>query len=329
MSPTLVDTIIVSVVVLGALFGIASGLVRAMTAFLCGFMTLVMILFGYGRLANIITVTFNVSARTAVLLAFGILVLVAQVICSQIVHRAARPFVRAVDRPGLLHGLDRLLGAVPGMLFGLLVTAVLLAPVALTLALPTVGAAVRDARLAPRLLHADATVMSTLRLRERLGAATQALGGPVVAPPAETGRSLPFRVPASGLAADPSGEAQLFALVNTERQRAGLQPLEWDPALAAVARQHAIEMFELGYFAHDSPITGSPFDRMSRAGIRYTAAGENLAFAPTVAVAHRGLMNSPGHRANILSPEFGRIGIGVIKNREFGLMVVQEFRNGH
>lgn len=328
MSPELVDITIVVMVLAGALFGVLSGLIRGFAALVCGVMTLVLLLAGYGRLAGFLAATFTLSSRVAVLLAFLLLILLAQLICSQLVHRAARPFIRAVDRPGAIRVVDRLLGAIPGALFGFLAIGVILVPLALTLALPRLSAAVRDAKLAPALLRLDATLMETFSLRARLSAATEALGGPVVAPPTESGRALPFTSPASGLAPDPQGEAQLFALVNQERQRAGLPLLASDPELTVIARQHAAEMFELGYFAHDSPRTGSPFDRMARAGISFTAAGENLAFAPAVDVAHRGLMNSPGHRANILSPDFGRVGIGIVRSREFGLMIVQEFRNG-
>ena len=86
-------------------------------------------------------------------------------------------------------------------------------------------------------------------------------------------------------------------------------------------------MFARGYFAHDTPEGRSPFDRMREANVRFTTAGENLALAPTIPVAHTGLMNSPGHRANILRREFGRVGIGVMDGGMRGLMVSQEFRN--
>ncbi|MGN6362248.1 MAG: CAP domain-containing protein, partial [Thermomicrobiales bacterium] len=94
-----------------------------------------------------------------------------------------------------------------------------------------------------------------------------------------------------------------------------------------IARAHGEEMFELGYFSHDSPVSGSPFDRLNAAGIQYHAAGENLALAPDLDIAMQGLMNSPGHRANILSPDYGRVGIGIISSRYHGLMFVQLFRN--
>jgi uncharacterized protein YkwD len=66
---------------------------------------------------------------------------------------------------------------------------------------------------------------------------------------------------------------------------------------------------------------------MTQAGVQFRTAGENLALAPTVRVAHTGLMNSPGHRANILRPAFGRLGIGIVDGGYRGIMVSQEFRN--
>jgi uncharacterized protein YkwD len=86
-------------------------------------------------------------------------------------------------------------------------------------------------------------------------------------------------------------------------------------------------MFARGYFAHETPEGRSPFDRMQADGVRFQAAGENLALAPSLQVAHNGLMNSPGHRANILGKDFGRVGIGILDGGMRGLMVTQNFRN--
>ncbi|MBI3380168.1 CvpA family protein [Candidatus Gottesmanbacteria bacterium] len=77
--------------------------------------------------------------------------------------------------------------------------------------------------------------------------------------------------------------------------------------------------------SHYNPEGQSPFDRMDKAGIHFTSAGENLALAPNVELAHQGLMNSPGHRRNILSPDFGKVGIGAIDGGIYGEMFVQEF----
>jgi uncharacterized protein YkwD len=66
---------------------------------------------------------------------------------------------------------------------------------------------------------------------------------------------------------------------------------------------------------------------MDKAKIKYSQAGENLALAPDVEIAHNGLMNSPGHRANILTPEFKKVGIGCLAGGTHGKMFSQEFTN--
>jgi uncharacterized protein YkwD len=86
-------------------------------------------------------------------------------------------------------------------------------------------------------------------------------------------------------------------------------------------------MFARGYFSHVSPDGKDLADRMQRAKAGYLTAGENLALAPTLFSAHSGLMRSPGHRANILRPQFGRVGIGILDGGTRGLMVTQAFRN--
>ena len=86
-------------------------------------------------------------------------------------------------------------------------------------------------------------------------------------------------------------------------------------------------MLARGYFAHLTPEGNDLSDRMHQARIGYLSAGENLALAPTLYTAHTGLMRSPGHRANILRPQFGRLGIGILDGGTHGLMVTQDFRN--
>lgn len=125
----------------------------------------------------------------------------------------------------------------------------------------------------------------------------------------------------------PGLETQLLYLVNNERLQHGLQILLPDTALHTAARLHAADMFTRGYFAHNNPDGATPFDRMRKLGITYRSAGENLAHSYDLDAAHTGLMNSPGHRENILSKRYGKIGIAVLQSDTKGLMVVQEFRN--
>jgi uncharacterized protein YkwD len=125
----------------------------------------------------------------------------------------------------------------------------------------------------------------------------------------------------------PDLETMMLDLINKERAKQGLHPLKVDKQEAIVARAHSKDMFVRGYFAHTNPDGKDPFDRMKEANLHFSTAGENLALAQTLETAHKNLMNSPGHRANILNPTFNRVGIGIQDGGFYGLMISQEFRN--
>jgi uncharacterized protein YkwD len=125
----------------------------------------------------------------------------------------------------------------------------------------------------------------------------------------------------------PSLEAQMLELINQERAKEGLKPLKADREEMAVARAHSKDMFARGYFAHVNPEGKDPFDRMKTAKLKFKTAGENLALAQTLQIAHTNLMNSPGHRANIMNPQYKRVGIGILDGGFYGLMISQEFRD--
>lgn len=126
---------------------------------------------------------------------------------------------------------------------------------------------------------------------------------------------------------DEAGEQEMLALVNEERAKEGTKPLEFDTRLTEVGRGHSKDMFERGYFSHFSPEGEDVGDRLEERGIYYTFAGENLALAPNANRAHVGLMNSPGHRRNILDPAFSKVGIGAIDGGVYGKMFTQVFTN--
>ena len=130
------------------------------------------------------------------------------------------------------------------------------------------------------------------------------------------------------LSFDTESEIAMFSAVNKEREQRGVKALTFDYQIRDVARDYALEMFKNGFFSHVSVVDGSsPADRADRADISYLVIGENLAFAPDIYVAHAGLMNSEGHKRNILSEEFGKVGIGVVDGGVYGKMFVQEFTN--
>lgn len=126
---------------------------------------------------------------------------------------------------------------------------------------------------------------------------------------------------------DEATEFAMIDLVNKERTSRGLNTLIFDSRLRDVGRLHSEDMLKRGYFSHYSPEGETVADGAEKFGVEYLVIGENLAYAPNLELAHRGLMNSEGHRANILSPEFNKIGIGVIDGGIYGKMFTQVFSN--
>src|SRR5215217_4437827 len=219
---------------------------------------------------------------------------------------------------------NQVLGVIPGFVNGLIIVAILSA---LLLAIPLsegLSERTRDSAMVNRLAVYAERLEG--QLRPVFGEAiARTLNLLTIRPDSDERVTLPFKV--ENTRPRPDLEKQMLDLVNQERQAAGLNPLAADPELTEVARRHSADMFARGYFAHDTPEGLTPFDRMREANVRFITAGENLALGPTISVAHTGLMNSPGHRANILRPQFGRVGIGVMDSGMRGLMVSQEFRN--
>ena len=111
-------------------------------------------------------------------------------------------------------------------------------------------------------------------------------------------------------------EKRLAHMLNRDREHHGLPALGLEPRLTEVARAHSRDMRDTGVVAHISPTTGSAVDRVRAGGIKSSVVLENVARAYGVAEAEDGLMNSPGHRANILSRDATHMGLGVILGAE-------------
>lgn len=106
-------------------------------------------------------------------------------------------------------------------------------------------------------------------------------------------------------------ERRLLDLANAERGRLGLAPLVPDVVLQSVARAHSTDMVQTGFFGHASPRRGDFDARFRASGWPAMRAAENLSRSESILEAHAGLMASPAHRSNILSPTFTHVGIGV------------------
>ncbi len=324
------DWLVVIVLLWNILDGTRRGFLLGALGLLSAAAALAIALVGERPLADeLLRLVPGLAAPLAHVLAFVALVIIAQVAIGALLGRPVVGLVRAIAAVGPLRVLDAALGALPGLVHGLITASVLLLPFALLPLVPALSQAIQESVVANRLVGGAMQVMPAVEAR--LGQDFDSgLIGLVVTPPAQSQAaepSIPVR-PASGeLQPDAGAEQRMLELVNAERSRAGLRLLAADERLRDVARAHSLEMFQLGYFSHESPVVGSPFDRLRSARIPFLIAGENLAYAPSVEIAHQGLMNSPGHRANILRPEFGRVGIGVQRSQFQGSMFTQNFTN--
>lgn len=115
-----------------------------------------------------------------------------------------------------------------------------------------------------------------------------------------------------------SYESEVIRLVNEIRQQNGLRPLAANWELSRVARYKSQDMRDNGYFSHNSPTYGTPFQMISAFGLSYRTAGENIAkgYASPQAVVNS-WMNSSGHRANILNASYTQIGVGYVSKGNY------------
>lgn len=252
--------------------------------------------------------------------AFILTALVARILIGLVTGYIGRAIPENLNR----NGINKFLGIIPGAINGWLY-AIIFATLFLALPLKdSLTNAARSSRFTGQLAMQSEwasrklSVVFDEAIRHTMNSLT-------VHPQSNESVSLLFKY--NKAAPRPGLEAQMLAMVNKERTESGLKPLIADPELTLVARAHSNDMFVRGYFAHLNPDGRNPFQRMKEANVSFKIAGENLALAQTVRIAHVNLMNSPGHKANILHPSFGRVGIGIMDGGFHGLMISQEFRD--
>jgi uncharacterized protein YkwD/uncharacterized membrane protein required for colicin V production len=307
--------------VYAAVAGVRSGFVATLYALITWIVAIPVALVLQGPVGSLLART-GLQPPLARTIGFVAVLLVIEAGFGALGMLAIGPFVKRLQADRILGTIDRVLGVVPSLLRTLVIAAVALAA---ALVLP-VGNDVRSAIDGSRL--GQVLVEQVAAVQPALGALAGGSedGAPLFVTKLAADQSEKLDLPDGlTLVPDPAAEDEMLKLLNGERTSRGLPPLALDPRLVPIARQHSEEMFRLKYFGHQSPVTGSPFDRLAAAKIAYSRAGENLAYAHSVAVAHRGLMNSEGHRENILRPEFTRIGIGVISAGSYGRMFTQLF----
>lgn len=315
-----VDLLLLIIVAIGAVSGFSRGFLFAALDLLTLAASLVAAFFGWRQLADWVgQLAPSLGIWIAPLAFVGIFLLVHLLLGSLAVKMAL-----GIPAPAHRNILNRILGIAPGAVNGG-VHAVVASVLLLTLPLGArIGGWTQDSALASR--FAAPAEWVEVQLSPIFDPVVQRTLQALIVKP-QSRESIPLKFRVTNAPPRPDLEAQMLELVNAERRAAGLQPLKPDPQMTQVARGHSRDMFARSYFSHVSPDGEDLADRMREASVGYLAAGENLALAPTLQSAHAGLMQSPGHRANILRPQFGRLGIGILDGGVHGLMVTQAFRN--
>jgi uncharacterized protein YkwD len=316
----LVDLLLVVVVLVGMASGWRQGFISGVLSLATLAASLLLALAFHAPIAAWLVGRSWVADPWAAPAAFGAVLVAASLLLGGVARALMRRVPYRVHAFGLNRGLGLATGAVTGCIHAA-VLAVVLPGLPLS---QRIADEVRASTWAER-LGEPAERLETLLRPIFEPAVKRSMRSLTIAPESHESVKLPFSV--AQARARPDLEAAMLALVNEERAKTGLPALQADPQALDTARAHSQDMLARGYFSHIDPDGASPFDRMRANGLRFRTAGENLALAPTLPMAHRGLMNSPGHRANILQPAFGRLAIGILDGGRYGLMVTQTFRN--
>lgn len=319
------DGLLLAVIIFYCYEGYLLGFFRATLDFLSFIVSFLLGLVLFAPVSVWLVSIFALPQGFANAIAFFIIALVSEITITLLLRRLdqfapARPN-KSLSKE-LFKKIDHPLGVLPGLASSYVILSFLLTVIIALPASPLLKQLVIGSRLGSTLVAHTASVQHALS-DVFGGAITDTLNVMTVKPQGDATISLNFHVASPTV--DEQAEAAMVRLVNSERQRRGLAPLSVDPALLVLARSYGTDMFQKGFFSHYDTEDKSPFDRMNDAGIIYLHAGENLALAPSTQLSHQGLMNSPGHRANILSPQYKKIGIGVMDGGVYGKMYVQEF----
>jgi len=316
----LIDILLIVVIALSVWSGYQRGLILGIFGIVTWLGSLLLTLYFYPYAVNWADNHFNGDSIWTIPLIFLISFILIRIIVGAVINW----ILGAI--PAEIHDnlINRSLGVLPGLINGLIYAALLATFVLIIPLSDNISGEARESRLANKLSEPVAYIEDKLSpifdeaVRKTISKMT-------VDPHSEKFIKLPYTV--KNPRVRPDMEAKMLELINEERVKRGLNALKADPEMQVVARAHAADMFARGYFSHYTPENKDPFDRMKDRHVKFLTAGENLSLARTLIMAHEGLMHSPGHRANILQPAFGRVGIGILDGGIYGIMVTQNFRN--
>ena len=313
-----VDLIIIIVLAYLVVDSWRTGFWILMSDFASFLLSLLIALLGFSFLAGILENSFDLPHSVANALGFFLTAGLAQALFSFVFV----VFIKKIPYKFWKKPWNNIAGMIPSIGQGLVLSSFMLTLVVSLPVAPVIKKDITESRIGGFLVRNTAGVEA--RLKDVFGGlAEDALTYLTVTPGSHESVQIPFDP--SSLGVDATSETQMLNLVNTERRKRGLNELGWRAELVPVARAHAEDMWRRQYFGHYSPEGEDVADRLDKAKVPYYIVGENLALAPTLQTAHIGLMNSEGHRKNILDPDFKKVGIGVMDDGIYGKMFVQIF----
>ncbi len=313
-----VDLVIILVLIYYASVAWRDGFLFIMAGFGAFFLSLVASLRVYKFAAVFLKANFNLSQSLANALGF----IGASILLEMLFDLIFKEILSKLPPKVLKSKFNKLLGLLPALGEGLILIAFLLTATIALPVRPDIKKAVSESKFGGLILKETSGIEKDIN-QVFGGAINDALTYLTVEP--KSNESLKLPTAENHLSVDSASEVKMLIDLNHERTSRGLEPLTLNPKYRDIARDYARDMWTRKYFSHYNPEGRTVADRFDAAGINYGVAGENLALAPTEETAHTGLMNSEGHRKNILDPDYRKIGIGVIDNGIYGKIFVQEF----
>lgn len=324
MGINLLDVVIVLVLFFYAYEGYLLGFVSASLDLVSFILSFIIALKLYGEVGLFLGDAFGISPGFARAVGFFALALTSELLLGFLFRKVAKriPDVFYNSKSSFIVRMNSVLGIFPGLASAFIILSFLLSVIISLPSSPFLKEAVISSNIGKSLV-ANAGLFEK-RLNDIFGGALHETMNFITVKP-QSNELINLRFAITNPSADPKSEQEMFQLVNKERVKNGVSMLIFDGKLRDLAREYSKDMLVRGYFSHYNLEGRSPFDRMDTEGINYSYAGENLALAPSTELAMQGLMNSPGHRANILKAHFSKIGIGVMDGGVYGKMFTQEF----
>ncbi len=313
-----IDLIIIAILIYFLTEAFRHGFWVIVADFFSFFGSLVLSLRFYKQLAVILKLKFALNTSVANALSYMILAIIFEALLGFITGFLIYKLPDKVKK----HRLNKFLGVIPGLGEGIALSAFILTLVMALPIKPQIKEDIVTSKIGSVMLEKTSIFESAIN-DVFGGVINDSLTYFTVSPDSKD--MVTLDVTSFNLITDKKAEMEMFNMLNAERKKLAIKELVFDEKLANVGRNHATDMWKRKYFSHFSPENKNVGDRLKVADISYEFAGENLALAPTTKTAFTGLMNSKGHRENMLEPRFKKVGIGTIDNGIYGKMYVQVF----